>query len=538
MFEYKPLLIQTCRLPLLKFGLPAFPLMLISASCSDKTEDDSVLSPNIIFILADDMSYRDLSSYGQERYKTPNLDKLAMQGVRFTQAYSASPESAPSRASLMTGLHSGRSSVRNNSSARGQDNLLESDITVAKVLKEAGYNTGFSGKWGIGLPGTEGVPYKQGFDFAFGFYDQTRAHTFIPYYLWENDKKIEYPQNLGFNMDIRYDYKGNKAVNSYDEEGRLFIPELKDPYDYVYSENEILNAALRFLGENNPAKTGKPFFLYYATQLPHGPVIVDEMGEMAQPDSIMQLSREWAAMNIKLDKSVGRIVEHLKESGQYDNTIIFFASDNGYAMCGYTERGNGPLWPDDSWLQNKGPFNGGKFSVLEGGIRVPFFVSWPSKYPSTVISQPVWLCDFFPTAVSLAGLKPENYDTDGVSIIPLLRGEPDEFDSQRPLYFSKNREQAVRMGAWRAYRKTPDHITELYLVEEDTYTERNLAWLYPEVVQVLDSIMDHSFTPHPWYWTPDNTSDDYQRKVKRATESGNILPVYRPNDVKKFPWEK
>jgi arylsulfatase A-like enzyme len=240
------------------------------------------------------------------------------------------------------------------------------------VLKDAGYSTGFTGKWGIGLPGTEGVPYKQGFDFAFGFYDQTSAHTFIPYFLWENDKKIEYPQNQGFNMDIRYDYKGNKAINSYDENGKLFIPELKDPYNYVYSENEILDAAVRFMDENNPTNTGKPFFLYYATQLPHGPMIVDDIGEMAQPDSVNQLTREWAAMVIKLDKSVGRIVEHLKETGQYENTIIFFASDNGYAMSGYTERGNAPYWPDDPWLQNKGPFVGGKFSVLEGGLGCRF----------------------------------------------------------------------------------------------------------------------------------------------------------------------
>lgn len=538
MLKNKPFLRRTGRLPLFKSALSAIPLMLISASCTLKSEADSKPRPNIIFILADDMSYRDLSSYGQERYQTPNLDQLAMQGVRFTQAYSASPECAPSRASLMTGLHTGRSSVRVNSSARGQDNLVESDLTIAKVLKEAGYSTGFAGKWGIGLPGTEGVPYKQGFDFSFGFYDQTRAHTFIPYYLWENDKKIEYPQNQGFNMDKRYDYKGNKAINSYDENGQLFIPELKDPYNYVYSENEILDAAVRFMDENNPAKTGNPFFLYYATQLPHGPMIVDDMGEMAQPDSVLQLSREWAAMVIKLDKSVGRIVEHLKETGQYENTIIFFASDNGYAMSGYTDRGNAPDWPDDPWLKNKGPFIGGKFSALEGGLRVPFFVSWPAKYPAAIVSEPVWLCDFFPTAVCLANLTTNNFDTDGVSLLPLLEGRNADIDAQRPLYFSRNREQSVRMGAWRAYRRTPDHPTELYLIEEDTYTEKNIAWLYPKVVQKMDSIMDHSYTPHPWYWTPDNTFDDYQRKRDRAEESGNILPVYRPNDVKKFPWEK
>ena len=505
-------------------------------SCKPSKEVQQ-LQPNIIFILADDMSYRDLSAWGQERYKTPNLDSLAVNGIRFTQSYSAAPECAPARGCIMTGLHTGHGPIRMNSSARGQDNLRDEDLTIAEVLKEAGYTTGFTGKWGIGLPGTEGVPYKQGFDFAFGFYDQTRAHTYIPYFLWRNDQKVEYPQNKGFNMDKRYDYKNAGALNTYDEKGRLHIDELSNPYEYVYSENEVEKAALDFINDNDPHKTHKPFFLYYATQLPHGPVIVDELGSMTQPVEIDQLSREWAAMVMKLDKFVGTLINSLKESGNYENTIIFFASDNGYSMCGYTGRGNAPNWPDDPWLRNKGPFTGGKFSVLEGGCRVPFFISWPSKIKAATIDEPVWLPDFFPTAVELSGGNPANYQLDAISLMPIIEGKADEFPGHEFLYFSRGPEQAVRIGGFKAYRANPKAAMEIYLVEEDTYTQRNLAALYPEVVKRAEEIMETEHISHEWYRNPNESFIEYQQKIEKAKATGNILPVYRPNDVKKFPWE-
>ena len=493
--------------------------------------------PNIIFILADDMSYRDLSCYGQKRYKTPNIDELAARGIRFTEAYAAAPESAPSRCSLMTGLHTGHSAVRINSSARGQDYLYDSDLTIAEVLKTAGYNTGFTGKWGIGMQGTEGVPYKQGFDYSFGYYDQGEAHTYIPYYLFENENRIEYPENYGFNMKARYDHTDNNAPNTYDKDGNLYISELKDPYKFTYSARELENKTMEFLEKNNSKVTNKPFFLYFATPLPHGPVIVDNIGEMAQPDSISQISREWAAMVIKLDKFVGTIVKHLKETGQYDNTIIFFASDNGYSMCGYTDRGDGPNWPDDPWLENKGPFTGGKFSVLEGGLRIPFFVSWPAKFKPAVFSQPVWLPDFFPTAVELAGLNPKKYKTDGKSLLTLLRGEANKYVGHEYMYFSKAREQAVRIGAFKAYRKQPGAPISLYLIEDDTYTQRNLANIYPDIVKKAEQIMDTSYTIHPWYWNPNETAAEYKLKVQKAKDTNNVLPNNRPNDASKVNWK-
>jgi len=188
--------------------LKCFGLLLITSvmtGCIEHENSDEK-GPNILFILSDDLSYGDLSSYGQKKFKTPNLDELAMNGIRFTQAYSGSPECAPSRASLVTGMHMGHSRIRANRSVRGQDHLLNEDITFAEVLKEAGYTTGFIGKWGIGLPGTEGTPDKQGFDFSYGYYDQLRAHGFFPHYLMRNGIPETIPGNYGFNMGRVYQH--------------------------------------------------------------------------------------------------------------------------------------------------------------------------------------------------------------------------------------------------------------------------------------------------------------------------------------------
>lgn len=520
------------------FGWFIITCFFLTACNGLKTNQAKEGPPNIIFILADDMSYRDLSCYGQKRYETPNLDALAATGIRFNQAYAAAPECAPSRGCLMTGLHTGHGPIRMNSSARGQDHLYPEDQTIAEHLKTVGYRTGFAGKWGIGLPGTPGVPYQQGFDYSFGYYDQGRAHTFIPYYLWENDQRIFYPENDGFDMKRRYDYRGNKAQNTYDDQGKLYIEELADPYSYTYSQNAIEAATFKFLDQNNPTQTGDPFFLYFAPQLPHGPVIVDDLGPMIGPDSVEQVTREWAAMVLQLDHFVGDLVTKLKAEGLYDNTIIFFASDNGYSMCGYTERGNGPDWPDDPWLENKGPFKGGKFSVLEGGIRVPFFVSWPAKYQAAVYEEPVWLPDFFPTALDLAGHPPLDYAIDGQSLVPLLEGRPQDFQSHEYLYFSKGPEQAVRMGPWKAYRKSPQEKLELYRIIKDSYMEENVAEAQPQVVAQMEAIMSKSHEPHEWYRNPNENREDFQEKRAKAVETGNIMPRFKPNSREEVPWEK
>lgn len=505
-------------------------LLTVTFACKNNTSPSSE-KMNIVYILADDMSWGDLSCYGQEHFSTPNIDALADNGVIFHQAYAGAPECAPSRGTLLTGMHQGRSPIRDNSSARGQEYIPDTVITVAEVLKEAGYATGFVGKWGVGLPGTEGVPEKQGFDYSFGFYDQGRAHTFYPFYLMENGNRIDYPGNAKFDMQRRYIMNGSlkdSLLNEYDEDGKIILSELDDPTKAVYAQAEVDKAAFKFLNNNSK---DKPFFLYYATQLPHGPLIIDDLGDMKDNKTLPQRQREWAAMVQRLDSFVGDLVAHLKETGQYDNTMIFFSSDNGYAMCGYMGRGNrNKNWPDDPILKNKGPFVGGKFSALEGGARVPFIASCPKLFGQKEVDVPVWLIDFYATAADIAGAELTQV-TDGNSLIPLMTGESaPEFD-MRPLYFFKQQEQSVRYGPWKAYRKNMNSKTQLYDIENDGYCKIDLAAKHPDIISVVDSVMDNVHTPHQWYRDPWDDWDAFTAKKKAAKVEGNMQSGIRANGL-------
>ena len=519
-------------------GIVVFALLLLAKGigCNPAEPQEKGLAgtrPNIIIILADDLSYRDLSIWGQQKFTTPHLDELALQGLRFTQSYSGAPECAPSRGTLMTGLHTGHGPIRQNSSTRGQDHLADEDITLAEVLKEAGYVTGFTGKWGIGLPGTPGTPDKQGLDYSYGYYDQRRAHTYYPHFLYENGEKIQLPGNYGF--DLQRLYRNNTLdpdpadINQYDENGDLVPVGVTDPSKVEYSEALIEEKALQFVKDNKD----KPFFLYFATQLPHGPTIIDNLGDLKGRDDYPGTKhKEWAAMVKRLETFTGELIALLKQLGIYENNIFFFASDNGYSQCGYFGRGNaGTNWPDDPFLKNKGPFRGGKFSVLEGGIRVPFFVTWAGKIPAGVSHEPVWLLDIFPTAAKLAGASYE-HEIDGLNLLPLLEGRLDAFEGHKALYWQKGNEQAVRMGPWKAFRSHPDEAVELFLVEEDTYCERNLAEFYPEVVGEAERLMRESWTPHEWYHNPGETKEQSEAKTKRADELGQLQIALEGNSSK------
>ncbi len=298
--------------------------------------------PNIVVILADDPSYRDLSMWGQTRFWTPNLDRLAMEGLRFTQAYAGAPECPPSRGTRLTGLHTGHAPIRDNRSARGQDHPSDADATIAETVKRSGYATGFFGKWGIGLPGTPGTPDKQGFEEAFGFYDQRRAHTFFPRYLFRNGRRVDYPGNFGFDMahmyeDNRTPASSRDSAAHYDDEGRLVPAGVSDRSKAVYSEDVIEDAAIAFVRRNRD----RPFFLYFATQLPHGPLVTDSLGPLQdRPDFPTTAHKEWASMVLRIDAFAGEFVTLLADLGVRDRTLIAFASDNGYSMCGYFGRGN------------------------------------------------------------------------------------------------------------------------------------------------------------------------------------------------------
>jgi arylsulfatase A-like enzyme len=492
--------------------------MIVSAMLSCPTlAKEHERKPNILFIFSDDLSYRDLSSYGQEQFRTPNLDKLAMNGIRFTQAYSGSPECAPSRGSLMTGMHMGHCRIRANSSVRGQDHLLSEDVTVAEVLKGSGYTTGFIGKWGIGLPGTEGTPDKQGFDFSYGYYDQGRAHGFFPHYLMRDGKPEPIPENYKFSMKRVYVYNGrptdrlDDVKNIYDENGRLVPDGVPTATAAKYSEDLFQNEALSFIKKNRD----NPFFLYYATQLPHGPCITPDLG--AYKDKPWDLKhKEWAAMLGHLDRGVGKMVDLMEQLEILDNTVIFFAGDNGYSQWGYFGR---PLHKDDPLFKNKGPWPKGKFTCThEGGVRVPFFVYWKGRIKAGENDHLCALYDVLATAADLAGIAPPT--TDGISLAPILLGKPDEQETHRYLYWENGtmsrHAQSVRMDQWWAYRDHPSKPMALYDVTKDIACKNNLAKDNPDAIERIRQIFTEAHIDSEWYVNPGESKEQTSAKRENA----------------------
>lgn len=501
-------------------------ILVLSVSCTNPA-----IKPNIIFILADDLSYRDLSVFGQEKFTTPNLDKLANEGIVFRHAYAGAPECAPSRGTVITGLHTGHSTIRLNASMRGQDHLLEEDVTIAEVLKTSGYRTAFIGKWGIGKNGTEGAPHLQGFDYSFGYYDQQRAHTYYPDFFIENGDTVWNEGNRGFDMVKMYKMNtledpSPELLNKYDVDGRIILPGIINQEMAVYSEEVFQEKALAFINAN----TEDPFFLYYATQLPHGPIIVDTLGDLKdRTDFPLQKQQEWAAMVNRLDGFAGRLVEFLKEEGKYDNTMFVFSSDNGYSACGYFGRGNSNKgWPDDPYLKNKGPFRGGKFSALEGGTRIPMFIHWNGTIEPGVSDEIVSLIDLLPTFAGLGGAIVPN-DVDGIDISGYLLSQDKNLDHRPPLYWECSNEQAVRLDEWKAYRPHPDSLIQLYLIVQDVHCDNDLAVEYPAVVFQMDSIMKASHVDSKWYHNPGDTREMDMAKRKLAQESGQLQKGTRPN---------
>ncbi len=455
--------------------------------CCGRDEPAAPRPPNIIFILADDLGYGDLGCYGQKQIRTPNLDRMAAEGMRFTEAYAGCTVCAPSRSVLMTGLHMGHTSVRSNP---GGVPLLPEDVTVAELLKEAGYAAGCFGKWGLGDIGTEGVPWKQGFDEFFGYLHQAHAHYYYPRFLYKNDQEYPLPGNEG-------DGRG------------------------TYSHDVIAEQALDFIRRH---KDG-PFFCYVPFTIPHLELLVPEdsmaeyRGQFPEPREYRDRRDHYArqpeprtalaAMITRMDRDVGRILGLVQELGLDDDTVIFFSSDNGAAS---------PLWKDD-YFHSTGGLRGHKQNFYEGGIRVPLIVRWPGKIaPGTTSSHPCVFYDFLPTALELAG-RPVPPHTDGISIVPTLlgRGEQKAHEFlywELPRYDSKTGEfrkeiprQAVRMGDWKAVRPEPDGALELYNLKTDPGETTNVAASNPEVMARIDEFLKRARyeprpqtePPHPWW---------------------------------------
>jgi arylsulfatase len=462
-------------------------LPLVLASCAPVDQQ-----PNIVFIVADDLGYGELGSYGQQHIRTPNLDRLAADGTRFTNHYSGSPVCAPSRAVLLTGLHTGHAYIRDNDempergdvwrdlSLEGQRPLLQGTRTIGSMLQEAGYTTGAVGKWGLGGPGSTGEPNKLGFDHWYGYLDQRMAHNYYPIHLWRNGEK-----------DI---LEGNEYFHPHQR-----LPEDADPTDPAsytpytgtqYSMDRMAEEALQFIRDNKD----NPFFLYLPFTIPHVSLQVPEesleeyLGVL--PDTPYRGEKgylphrapraAYAAMITRMDREIGRIMTLLEELQLADNTVIMFTSDNGPTFNGGT---------DSEFFNSAGPLRGLKTEIYEGGIRVPLIARWPDKIAPGVVSGHVsafW--DFYPTFAEIAGAElPE--ELDGLSMLPTLLGTPAEQQQHEYLYWEFQGRQAVRMGRWKGIRNGVDREIELYDLETDIGEQHDVANDNQDVVARITDIM-------------------------------------------------
>jgi len=447
-------------------------------ACKDAREPKKSTKPNIIYILADDLGYGDLSCYGQQKFKTPHIDQLAQNGMKFTQHYSGSTVCAPSRSVLMTGQHTGHTYIRGNQERlpEGQLPLPANVITVAEILKQAGYATGAFGKWGLGYPGSEGDPNNQGFDTFFGYNCQMLGHHYYPYFLRSNQDSLVLDGNQGHQMG-------------------------------VYAPHLIHDKTLEFIETNKD----KPFFLYVPSIIPHAELFAPEeymekyRGKFepenaykgvddgkkyrkgpygSQPES----KAAFAAMISLLDDQVGEIVSKVKELGIAENTLIIFTSDNGPHLEGGAQ-------PD--FFDSNGKLRGYKRDLYEGGIRVPFIASWPGTIKARSQSNHIsafW--DMLPTFAAIAGAEDQVPAViDGISMYATLSGQGIQ-KKHKYLYWEFpvwGGRKAVRMGKWKAVQygvsKNADAPIELYDLSSDIGETKNVAAFYPETVKQMKEMM-------------------------------------------------
>ncbi|MFO1095703.1 MAG: arylsulfatase [Planctomycetaceae bacterium] len=411
--------------------------------------------PNIVFIMADDLGFGDLGCYGQPRIQTPNIDRLAAEGLRFTQAYAGACVCAPSRCTLMTGLHTGHCRIRDNQPV-GMS-LRPDDVTIAEVLKQAGYRTGMIGKWGLGDAGTRGVPSSQGFDRFFGQLNHTEAHFYFPSFLWDDDRMVFLGGNRG-------GARGQYTPDLFLEQALAFIEQQRD----------------------------RPFCLYFADTQPHwSDAAKTSPDSLPVPSQTPYTDRDWpeveknyAAMVTRLDSSVGRIMDLLRRLGVDRETIVFFTSDNGPSA---------EKLHDVEFFDSNGPCRGSKRDLYEGGLRVPLLVRWPGHVPrGTTCDAVVWFPDVFPTLAELAGFGPPA-GLDGVSIAPLLRDDP-AAPTARTLYWDyghvrESYDQAVRFGDWKAVRNGKNSPIELYDLANDPGEQHNLAAAHPDILAQAEKLL-------------------------------------------------
>jgi arylsulfatase len=476
---------------LARVGLSKSPSLLLAATLLQACNTPAERQPNIVFILADDLGYGELGAYGQQHIRTPNIDLLADEGMRFTQHYSGSPVCAPSRAVLLTGLHTGHAYIRDNDemgergdvwrdlSLEGQRPLLPNTFTVGTMLKDAGYVTGAIGKWGLGGPESGGEPNRQGFDHWYGYLCQRIAHNYYPPWLWRNNEKDV--------LDNEYFHPHQRLPEGADP---------NDPASYAsysgvdYSMDLMAEEALEFIRQNRDTT----FFLYLPFPVPHVALQVPD-GSLHEYDGAFSETpyrgdkgylphprprAAYAAMITRMDREIGRILSLLEELGLADNTIVFFTSDNGPTFNGGT---------DSDFFNSAGPLRGLKTQLYEGGIRVPLIARWPGHIEpgsTTDFISAFW--DFLPTFAELAG-SDVPADIDGLSMVPTLSGVPSRQLEHDYLYWEFQGRQAVRMGPWKAYRIGLEGPIELYDLVSDIGEQRDVAGEHPDVVAQIVDIM-------------------------------------------------
>lgn len=431
-----------------------------AASKRTPTSSRATQKPNIVFIMADDLGAAHLGCYGGKDILTPCIDRLAAQGTRFTQAYAGHCVCAPSRSVLMTGQHTGHTRVRGNSCRTGGDPdeetrrgcrlaLRPEDVTVAEVLKGAGYTTGITGKWGLGEAGSTGVPNRQGFDEWFGYLNQNMAVYYYLDYLWHNEKRFEIPEN-------------------------------KNNAQKVYTHDLMADFALDFIRRHQDG----PFFLYVPFTIPHANHEVPDM-EPYRDKPWSEKEKIFAAMVTRMDKDVGRILDLLKSLGLDEDTIVFFCSDNGGIM-------NGTL----------PPLQGAKGSFKEGGIRTPMIVSWPGRIEAGAVSDAAWyFADVMPTLAELTGANAPD-SIDGVSVVPTLFGQEQPELRERFMYWEqpkKRIEQAARWRDWKAFRERAGAELELYDLAVDPGEQNDVSQEHPDVVRVFEDYLKTARTESPNY---------------------------------------
>jgi arylsulfatase A len=480
---------------------------LLLAALPSPAGAETLRKPNIIFILADDLGYGDLGCYGQTKIRTPNIDRMAAEGMRFTQHYTGNAVCAPSRCVLMTGLHPGHAHVRNNRQLKpdGQEPLLPGTVTLPRLLQAGGYATGSFGKWGLGGPGSSGEPLRQGFDHWFGYLDQGEAHNFYPTRLWKDDRMI--PQ-------------GNPEFSAHDEFKHGENPD--DPASYArfrgshYSADVIAEHARAFIRENKD----RPFFCYFPTTVPHLALQVPD-------DSLKEYIGQWddppykggsgylphftpraayAAMITRMDREVGRLMDLVRELGLDEHTIFIFSSDNG-PLNGEHE---GLAGTDCAFFRSNGGLRNGKGTLYEGGIRVPGIVRWPGKIKPGVVSERVTgFEDWLPTLLELAGLKDKTpAKTDGISFAPTLLGAPPQpaRDFLYREFHGYGGQQCIRVGDWKLVRRNlaPTKKTiaqglkpmlELFDLANDRSEEHDVSAEHADIVSKLSQLMKAQHTP-------------------------------------------